>query len=214
MWECPISSHTCPTLFQPGSAQAYSALPWGDKKPDLTVEQLSTIWSPTRHTHPANFKMTETVQHTAQPCLHDPFPPSLCPFLFSAELCFLHHHRITPHLTIPLSCLASQHTCGQQPWLGATLGSTTSWLLLTLVLMPESNLDLCVQRPWEKIELREWQDLCLDVFPPVQVISATGKKAFDRGSSISHCNLCALVSHLCLISHNLVCKQDLSFSMP
>ena len=217
MWECPGSSHTCPTLPQAGSAQTHSALPQGDKKPDLTVEQLSTSRSPTHHTHPTTFKMIKTVQHTSQPCVHAPFPPSLWPFLFSAELCFLHHPDVAPNLTtqkLPPSCLTFWHASGQQPWLGATLDSSNLWLLLTLILMPGSNLDFCGQRPWGKAELRERQELHLDTLPPVQGISASGNKASDHGSGISHCNLCALVSHLCLIGHNLVCKQDLSFSMP
>jgi len=80
--------------------------------------------------------------------------------------------------------------------------------------MPGSNVDFCVQRPWAKAELREGQDLHLDTLPPMQGISARGNEASDHSSVTSHCNLYALVSHLCLISHSVVCKQDLSFSMP
>lgn len=191
MWKCPNSSHTCPVLPQAGSAQAHSALPQGDKKPDLTVEQLRTSQSPTHHTYPTTLRVLGTVQHTSQSCVHAPFPSSLCPFLFSTEPSFLHRPHIAPDLTtqkMPPFCLIFQHASGLglEPPL-----APNSWLLLTLILMPCSNLDFCVQSPWGKVELREWGELRLDALPPVQGCSARGNKAPDHRRIFSHCNLCA-----------------------
>lgn len=210
----PHMPHTVPARLCPGSF--CSALGWQEARPDCGAAKHHLVPYPS---------------HASSHCRGDwdcsahllalsawPIPSQSLPFLVFFQSFVSCITPTLPHIwpcrRYPLSCLTSQCASGQHPWLGVTIGSTASWLLLTLVLMPGSNLDLCVQSPWEKVELREWQELCLDVFPPVQGISARGNKAFDRGSIISHCNLCALVSHLCLISHNLVCKQDLSFSMP
>lgn len=115
---------------------------------------------------------------------------------------------------VPPSYPTFRHTSGRQPWLGATLGSSNLWLLLALVLMPGSKPDFRARRPWGKVELWERQEPRLDTRLPVQGISARGNEASNHGRWISHCHLCALVSHPRLISHNLVCKRDLSVSVP
>lgn len=193
-----------------------SASGWQEARPDHGAAKHQSVPYLSSHASDHLQDAQDCSEHLSVLCAC-PIPLQSQPFLVFHTALVPPSPHIAPDLTtqkIPPCCLTFRHTSGQQPWFGATLGSSNSWLLLTLVLMPGSNLDFRVRRPWGNVELRERQELRLDMLPSVQGISARVYEASDHNSVISHCNLCALVSHLWLISHNLVSKQDLSFSMP
>lgn len=82
------STLAAPIHAQAGSSQTHSAPPRGDKKPDLTVEQLSTSLSPAHHMHPATFwDDQDGSAHLSAPCAC-PIPPQSLPFLGSCGTLF------------------------------------------------------------------------------------------------------------------------------